>query len=1773
MTRTSELWSYLDRRSRMRASGPEWCAKLFAGGLLLMANMTPALAGSLVIGEGVVVKFGPDAGMTAREGLQTSRHVVMTSLGDDSAAGQTGATTGIPAPGDWRGLKVEDSVSPSALQLDRLVIRYAGSSGAAALQVARNYTLRFLHLTDNLLGLRVVGAAQPVFDATSLTANGVGIETREESRPTLVASELAGNAQFGLLNLSPQTVAIAEGNWWGTATGPTDPDGNPQGTGDSVSAGVDYLPFSQLIPLIDCSIEPADGHYAASLPSVTVVMECRNASEYRLSGSADFSGIPFQPMAPQAEFAIKGAAGDKLVYVEFRADTGNTNVVQLPQPIHYTPGVPVVRIDTPEEGAVVATDTTISAIATDAAGIDHVEFFVDTTSLGVDADAPYQIAWQLGDIENGTHAVRVVATSTSQQIGEATRSVTVQRVVVDAEGPVLSDARFDSIPLANGLVLTSSGTVRFTATDPSGVDSTSVLFDGAPLPGGLMINDEYAVELDLAYVENGNYDLMLQATDMLGNPGTRTFQVIVDVTIPPDAPIVTITAPLEGATISSDTEIVATVTGPDIDHVDFQVDGEVVAIVASPPYKTTWLVGGVVDGSHEIRIVATAGSGSVGHSTRTVEVQHPAGDTEGPSITDVRYEGDAVGSGSVLRASGTLSFSVADLRGVASADALFDGQSIPGGALSGASYTAELDLDGVLDGSHVIALRATDTLANSSERQIAVIVDATPDPDPPVVAITSPAADAQLSADTVIVADVTGTEVERVDFYADSGTSVRWIGVATDAPYEAVWAIQDFANGSYTLKAVAVDATEQTGQAAIPVHLQRTSDDVTGPTITSVLFAGQPLASGGTIAAPGLLTFEVGDASGVASGAVILGGNEVPGGGIHADRYSVFLGFDGMANQQYDITLRAVDAVGNPAEQVLEDVLVNIPPPPPPVILVPASPAQTALPGVAVSGTAQADSQVQLFLNGAATGSPFSVPFNGNFASSVMLPDEGNFNLTATAQNDRGTSLPSTAVSIAYVAPSPSVAFSSPPENAVIDPDAGPVTIAASVIDPVGLDSVSLAIDGQATGAVLTQPPFSWSWDATGSPDEEYELAVTAVNMVGNSTTITRQVTLQRAPQEEPPVQTAYTGRVHSIAPQVSVGDVPVVISGDAVDAETGSLVPNALLKLVLRVNGFERRITVSTGDDGSFVFRFVPQPSDAGTHLVSVIHPDQAVLPDHGQFTIDRLGIQPAQSALTIARTVPSTIRIVATASAGSGATGVYVTARPEDQTSGSLPADITVAAPGPIAIPAGTSVPIDVVFTAAAGADSTGTLILAVLDGSARVRGFVVINYTLKQPRAYLVPQPMSVQTGVARSQQVLETVSIANRGTFPAQDVQIELTNFRDPLGNPGPVPAWIYLASPASVGDLAVGASTEAQLVAAPVDAPDGVYNVDLAVSAQGLSGAVGVSISVTSLEIGGLVFQAQDIYTCIPTCEATPGLAGARIRVQKEENPEIYQVVITNEEGDAEMTGLPVGHYRYIASAPSHATATGRVTVRAGINSEEPIFLDYELVSFEWSVVETTIEDQYDVTLIATYETHVPAPVIVIRPTSINLPDMQANEELTGEITITNHGLLRADGVAWQPAVSDDYYTFEFLGAPPTALDAHQVVTLPYKVTKTTTPLPDTQVAGFAAATTGGLFATVKSGASTTAGACHSYHSRMRLTFEYTCEAGVDRPGSAAAGFNKVWGQCSTGSGGGGSGSGPGAPAGGWGGGSGGGPLGTPMSVGPGCVPICPDCDGGGSGGG
>ncbi|WP_255989553.1 Ig-like domain-containing protein [Chitinolyticbacter albus] len=618
-------------------------------------------------------------------------------------------------------------------------------------------------------------------------------------------------------------------------------------------------------------------------------------------------------------------------------------------------------------------------------------------------------------------------------------------------------------------------------------------------------------------------------------------------------------------------------------------------------------------------------------------------------------------------------------------------------------------------------------------------------------------------------------------------------------------------------------------------------------------------------------------------------------------------------------------------------------------------------------------------------------------------------------------------------------------------------------------------------------------------------------------------------------LDTAYTAELTDISPVNSFGDEDVIIKGQALDRATQAPLPNTRVKLVLNQQGFERVFMVLTDATGAFSQTFKPTLTDAGLYKVSAVHPDVTDRPEQRSFTINRVTVAPTPYKLDVPKNYPFSIPFVAKAGVGTTARNLRLVLNPASQPTGQLPAGISLKLPAAVNLSERQALNVPVLFTADNTAQNTGSVILDVYsDEHAQTPlSQVRVNYTLSEAKPFLVGKPSLVETGVAQGATQIESITVQNKGLQDALNLQFTLMR-----ADGSAAPSWVSLASQAN-GTLKVGEQQTIDVSFTPSEAvAEGVYEFKLIVSGDNVpQQSMNVYASVSQSGVGGVLFKASDIFTATvgKSGQLIPGLAGATITVQNEEVATITHELKTDSLGEALFQDLPAGRYKFRAKANNHQEVGGRLQIKPGITQTQPVFLDYNLITVEWSVREVTIQDRYDIILNATFETDVPAAVVVMQPPSINLPKMAGGDVYYGELSLTNHGLIRADNVKMHLPKSDQFFRFEFLVDVPPTLEAKQRITIPYRVVA----LKSLEEAA---------------GGSASGAGCYSYSNRAEVTCSFTCMNGEESQcGSGSSWFSSSNSTCSGGSGGGGSGGGGGGGSGGGsGGGWGGGSTSTPI---------------------
>jgi len=240
---------------------------------------------------------------------------------------------------------------------------------------------------------------------------------------------------------------------------------------------------------------------------------------------------------------------------------------------------PTVTITNPVNGAAFNRLANILIQATAAShdgGVSQVEFFAENTSLGVDTNSPYSITWS--NALSGNYALRAVATDIH---GLTATSAPVNITVF---GP------------PEVFILTPTNTQVFIA--PANVTVTSIATD----VDNVVTNVDYLTNgifwrsssaspypATLTNLLAGTYNLTAIARN---NRGLSATSSVVSFTVLPQAPVVTIVAPLSNSIFALGEPIPIQAIASDVDgvvtNVQFRAGNSVLGNDPTFPYAFTW---------------------------------------------------------------------------------------------------------------------------------------------------------------------------------------------------------------------------------------------------------------------------------------------------------------------------------------------------------------------------------------------------------------------------------------------------------------------------------------------------------------------------------------------------------------------------------------------------------------------------------------------------------------------------------------------------------------------------------------------------------------------------------------------------------------------------------------------------------------------------------------------------------------------------------------------------------------------------------------------------------------------------------------------------------------------------------------------------------------------------------------------------------------------------------------------------------------------------------
>lgn len=742
---------------------------------------------------------------------------------------------------------------------------------------------------------------------------------------------------------------------------------------------------------------------------------------------------------------------------------------------------PAITVSSPASGSRVKGSIAAAANVTDSGGaVASVLFKVAATTVCTFSTAPYSCSVDTKAFPDGNTSFTVVAEDTAGNVTTAQLSITIENA--DLTKPVVSL----TAPAA-GSTVSGTVTAAFSATDNVGVSSITVTAGSLTLC--TLSGSATSCSWDTTKSPNGSVILTVLARDAAGNTQAASATVNVQ-NVDATDPVVTISSPVQGATVQGQTSIAFAVSdNVGVKQTTVTAGAATLCSVAGPATSCSWNTLATPNGTVSVTVTASDAAGNSKSTSVSVTVNNT--DTTKPIVSV-----SSPVSGAQISGIAAITFSATDNVGVT-------GVTVTAGAstvcsLTGPASSCPWDTTLVPNGNYTITVTARDEAGNTQASSVGVSVN-NADTKPPVLTVTSPAAGATVSGTTSVAFSASdNVGVTAITVAANGVTICSVAGNATSC----AWNTTNLTNGPYTVAVTARDAAGNNQMVSRSVTVANA--DKTAPVVT----ISSP-ASGATLTGTVAVSFTATDNVGVTGITVSAGAATICS--FSGPATSCAWDTKQSPNGAVTLSVTARDQAGN-TQSAARSVTINNP-----VTdsVKPVVSFTTALAGMTVKGTVavgvtSSDNVQVTKVVLAANGNPFctlTTP-TGSCSWNTLASPNGGVTLTASAYDAAGN------VGVAQLVVTVANGDTISPQTVILSPSAstlqGHVTVQVSASDNVGVVSLMVTANGKPI-CNLGGGLYTCTWATQVFPNGTYSLVATAVDAAGNSGSASRIVTISNA--------------------------------------------------------------------------------------------------------------------------------------------------------------------------------------------------------------------------------------------------------------------------------------------------------------------------------------------------------------------------------------------------------------------------------------------------------------------------------------------------------------------------------------------------------------------------------------------------------------------------------------------------------------------------------------
>lgn len=507
--------------------------------------------------------------------------------------------------------------------------------------------------------------------------------------------------------------------------------------------------------------------------------------------------------------------------------------------------------------------------------------------------------------------------------------------------------------------------------------------------------------------------------------------------------------------------------------------------------------------------------------------------------------------------------------------------------------------------------------------------------------------------------------------------------------------------------------------------------------------------------------------------------------------------------------------------------------------------------------------------------------------------------------------------------------------------------------------------------------------------------------------TVTELQTINNSAYTETTVTTAYTYGIGADKSTYNIGD-KVVLSG-TVKTRSGASAANVEVEPYIIYAGSRTALKATTDAEGNYSVEYTLQAGMGGEYGYGVCTPGENISAQQGSFNvygISRTTTEYIKHEMYEGDVVSGTIKVKNMSSLPQH--NLKATCEKNEQYEVTFGGDTELAGGGTAEI----SYTIKPLSLSKTKEWDRLTFNIATAEGASL--SVVTYNYTRKHT-PNLVVSTNSINTTVTKGKVRTYPIVLTNTGIAETGKISVSL---------PAALSDFISLATPATMPSLATGDSATVMLKFNAAKYDVNIYQKgSIAINcSEGNGKQIGFNVKVVSEEKGNLRIRVRDENTIYGNKDGEhPYVSNASVRLTDYNTGALVMQDVTGDDGSITFNDLNEGYYHLHVTADRHDTYDQNVLVSPGETTEHLATISYQAIRVDWTVEETEVEDEYDITTKFTYETQVPVPVVEMNaPDAIILADINRGKSALFNVVLRNRGLIAAQNVQYTPPTADGF---------------------------------------------------------------------------------------------------------------------------------------------------------